>query len=90
MSDKPELTDLGRRDFINKSAAAAAAVAVTPGVTLFNLAEATINGHFDRLRSLFQRPMTPLGWKRVVEEMPTEQASGPAPRQAARPGTVWQ
>jgi TIGR03009 family protein len=55
---------------------------------MFNLAETTVNGHFDRLRSLFQRPMTPLGWKRVVEEMPTEQAANPAPRQAAQPGTV--
>lgn len=54
-------------------------------VYLFALNEATVNGHFDRLRSLFQRPMTPLGWKRVVEEPPTEPPADPAPRQAARP-----
>jgi TIGR03009 family protein len=57
-------------------------------VYLFDGAAATINGHLDRLRSLFQRPMTPLGWKRVVEEMPTEQAASPAQRQAAEPSAV--
>lgn len=51
---------------------------------LFDLTRATVNGHFDRLKALFQAPRTPLGWKRVVEDPPAE-TPGP-PRQAAEPG----
>ncbi len=56
-------------------------------VYIFNLADATVNGHFDRLRSLFQRPMTPLGWKRVVEEGPSDAPAEPK-QQAGLPGLL--
>jgi hypothetical protein len=52
---------------------------------LFNLKEATVNGHLDRLMSLFQAPRTPFGYKRVVEEMPADTPQV-GQRQAAQPG----
>ena len=39
-------------------------------VYMFDLANAKINGHMDRLKSLFAAPRTPFGWKRVVEQSP--------------------
>lgn len=53
---------------------------------LFSLQDASVNGHIDRLMTLFQAPRTPFGWKRVVEDMPTEPAPPGPPRQAAQPG----
>jgi TIGR03009 family protein len=45
---------------------------------MFDLANATVNSPLARLQALFERPRTPLGWKRVVEDMPLEQAAAPA------------
>ncbi len=45
---------------------------------------AKVNDTFDRLLGVFQKPRTPFGWKRVVEQPPP--AAAPPPRQAARPG----
>lgn len=45
---------------------------------MFDLAQATVNGPFDRIRALFQSPRTPLGWKRVVESVSVQQAAQPA------------
>lgn len=56
-------------------------------VYIFDLAGASVNGHLDRLRSLFQRPVTPLGWKRVVEEGPGQEPPKP-PQQAGLPGML--
>jgi len=50
---------------------------------LFDLPNASVNGHIDRLMTLFQAPRTPFGWKRVVEDLPADPAP---PRQAAQPG----
>ena len=44
----------------------------------FDLANASINNPLARLGALFQRPRTPFGWKRVVEQMPLQQAAQPA------------
>jgi TIGR03009 family protein len=46
---------------------------------IFDLANASINSPLARLQALFERPRVPLGWKRVVENMPIEQAAQPAP-----------
>jgi TIGR03009 family protein len=43
----------------------------------FDLANASINSPLARLEAMFQRPRTPLGWKRVVEEIPPQQAAQP-------------
>lgn len=51
-------------------------------VYMFHLAEASVNGPIDRLKALFERPMTPPFWKRVVEDSPTQQLGAPATRQA--------
>jgi TIGR03009 family protein len=53
---------------------------------LFSLKDASVNGHLDRLMTLFQAPRTPFGWKRVVEDLPAEPAPPGPPRQAAQPG----
>jgi TIGR03009 family protein len=55
-------------------------------VYMFEIANATVNGHWQRIVSLFQSPRTPFGWKRVVEDIPP-----PVPmdgRQAAQPDGV--
>jgi len=44
---------------------------------LFDLPNATINSPLARLQSLFQRPRVPKGWKRVVEQVPVQQAAQP-------------
>jgi TIGR03009 family protein len=44
---------------------------------MFDVANATINSRLAKLQSFFQRPRTPAGWKRVVEQMPVEQAAQP-------------
>jgi TIGR03009 family protein len=44
---------------------------------MFDVAGATVNGPFDKLRNFFERPRTPLGWKRVVEQAPVQQAAQP-------------
>jgi TIGR03009 family protein len=54
---------------------------------IFDLANVSVNGNLDRLKDLlFERPMTPLGWKRVVEDVPAAgQPGAPPPRQAEQP-----
>jgi TIGR03009 family protein len=55
-------------------------------VYMFNLAEATVNGHWQRIVALFQAPRTPLGWKRVVEQPPAQPPQPvPLERQATQP-----
>jgi TIGR03009 family protein len=55
-------------------------------VYMFDLANATLNGHWQRIKSLFQAPRTPFGWQRVVEEAPAQPPAGnPALRQAVQP-----
>lgn len=52
-------------------------------VYMFRLADSSVNGHIDRLKDfLFERPITPLGWKRVVEEAPAQSPAAPPTRQA--------
>ncbi len=46
---------------------------------MFDLATASVNSPLAVLQGLFARPRTPFGWKRVVENMPLEQAAQPAP-----------
>lgn len=53
---------------------------------LFSLKDASVNGHIDRLMTLFQAPRTPFGWKRVVEDLPADPSQQIPPRQAAQPG----
>jgi hypothetical protein len=48
-------------------------------VYIFRIADATVNSRLAMLQALFQRPSVPSGWKRVVEQMPVEQAAQPAP-----------
>jgi TIGR03009 family protein len=43
-------------------------------VYVFDLAKATVNGPLARIQALFGRPITPLGWTRVVENVPVAQA----------------
>jgi TIGR03009 family protein len=45
----------------------------------FNIASATINSPLQKLQGFFQLPRLPLGWKRIVEQMPVEQAAQPGP-----------
>lgn len=51
-------------------------------VYMFDIANAKVNGTLDRIQALFERPRTPSGWKRVVENVPVAQA--PQPVQPAR------
>jgi TIGR03009 family protein len=46
-------------------------------VYMFDIENAKVNSALDRFQALFSRPRTPAGWKRVVEQMPVEQASQP-------------
>jgi len=46
-------------------------------VYLFDIANAEVNSPLARLGAIFQRPRVPLGWQRVVEEMPVQQAAQP-------------
>ena len=55
-------------------------------VYIFDLANVSVNTPLDRLKSLFERPMTPPVWKRVVEDVPAAgQPGAPATRQAEQP-----
>ncbi len=45
---------------------------------MFDVPNATINSRFEKLQQFFERPRTPLGWKRVVEQPPVQQAAQPA------------
>jgi hypothetical protein len=49
---------------------------------IFDIANSTKNGLVDRAQALFERPSVPFGWKRVVENLPLQQAAEPkaAPR----------
>jgi TIGR03009 family protein len=47
-------------------------------VYMFDIANAKVNNALDRFQALFARPRTPAGWKRVVEQMPVEQAAQPS------------
>lgn len=44
---------------------------------MFDLANASVNSPLARLQAMFERPRTPFGWKRVVENIPLEQAAQP-------------
>jgi TIGR03009 family protein len=44
---------------------------------MFDIANASVNNPLARLSALFERPRTPIGWKRVVENAPVEQAAQP-------------
>ncbi len=46
---------------------------------IFDIAAAKVNNPLDRFQALFERPRVPIGWKRVVENMPVAQAAQPAP-----------
>jgi hypothetical protein len=47
---------------------------------VFDIANASINSPLARLQSLFQLPPLPGGgWRRIVEQMPVEQAAQPVP-----------
>jgi TIGR03009 family protein len=48
-------------------------------VYTFNIASATINSPLQKLQSVFTLPRLPVGWKRIVEQMPMEQAAQPVP-----------
>lgn len=50
-------------------------------VYMFDLSNASINGPFALLQGLFQRPRTPFGYKRVVEQIPVAQAEQPNEQQ---------
>jgi TIGR03009 family protein len=55
-------------------------------VYIFDLANVSVNGPLDRLKSLFERPITPPFWKRVVEDVPAAgQPGAPVTRQAEQP-----
>jgi TIGR03009 family protein len=45
----------------------------------FNIAGAAINSPLQKLQAFFTLPRLPVGWKRIVEQMPVEQAAQPAP-----------
>jgi TIGR03009 family protein len=44
---------------------------------MFDLDNASKNSALDRFKDMFDRPRVPLGWKRVVENMPLQQAAQP-------------
>lgn len=48
-------------------------------VYIFHLNGAKKNNPLAMLQSLFQRPSLPFGWKRVVEDLPMQQAAQPQP-----------
>jgi TIGR03009 family protein len=48
-------------------------------VYMFHLDSAKKNSPFALLQGLFQRPSVPFGWKRVVEDLPLQQAAVPKP-----------
>jgi TIGR03009 family protein len=48
-------------------------------VYMFDIPNASVNNPLAILQALFERPRVPLGYKRVVEQMPVVQAAQPAP-----------
>lgn len=46
---------------------------------IFDIANASKNNLIDRIPGLFERPRIPFGWKRVVENLPLQQAAAPKP-----------
>ena len=52
---------------------------------MFDLANAAVNGHLQRIMALFESPRTPFGWKRVVEQPPVQTPAGANNHQAAEP-----
>jgi len=46
---------------------------------IFDIANSSKNSALDRLQALFERPSVPFGWKRVVENLPLQQAAQPKP-----------
>ena len=48
-------------------------------VYIFHLNSAKKNSPLAMLQNLFQRPSVPFGWKRVVEDLPMQQAAQPQP-----------
>jgi TIGR03009 family protein len=46
---------------------------------IFDTKNAAINNPLARIQALFQRPSVPFGWKRVVENLPLQQAAQPKP-----------
>ena len=46
-------------------------------IYIFHIEKATINGALDRVQAWFDRPRTPAGWKRVVENIPLAQTPQP-------------
>jgi TIGR03009 family protein len=45
---------------------------------IFDTKNASINNPLARIQAMFQRPGVPFGWKRVVQNVPLEQAAQPA------------
>jgi TIGR03009 family protein len=43
----------------------------------FDITNASVNNPIARLQNLFRLPTLPIGWKRIVEQMPVEQAAQP-------------
>jgi hypothetical protein len=56
---------------------------------MFDIANASVNGHLQRIMALFQAPRTPWGWERVVEAAPPAQPPAMLEgRQAAQPDAL--
>jgi len=53
-------------------------------VYIFDIRNASKNTALNQFKSLFERPSTPFGWKRVVENVPLQQAAQPVPPPAIR------
>jgi TIGR03009 family protein len=45
---------------------------------IFDVANAKVNNPWNRVQNWFELPHLPLGWKRIVEQIPVEQAAQPA------------
>jgi TIGR03009 family protein len=45
---------------------------------IFDVANAKINNPWNRVQNWFELPRLPLGWKRIVEQIPVEQAAQPS------------
>jgi hypothetical protein len=46
---------------------------------IFDIKSSSTNNALDRIQALFERPRVPFGWKRVVENLPLQQAAVPQP-----------
>jgi TIGR03009 family protein len=49
---------------------------------IFDIQNSSTNNALDRIQALFERPRVPFGWKRVVENLPLQQAAAPQPAPA--------